>query len=185
MFGAMTLVRSSIPRSLIRTTLLLLPFLGVAEAWGVDIPERSLVRGAAKAISGDTLSIDGGQIRLMGIEAPELDQICLNRYESPFDCGTVAKAALEALVKGQKVECTVAGHDRDGNSQGECRVNGADIGGAMVARGWAFAYRSMSHAYSEAEAYAQSKRIGLWSGKVEKPHQWRSRMLGKDAPRKR
>jgi len=181
----MRLVRSSIVRTLVQTTLLLLSIRGIAEARSVDVPERSLIRGDATVIDGDTLSIDGGPIRLMGIDAPDLNQICLNRFESPFDCGATAKAALEALVKGRRVECTVADHDRDGTSEGECRVNGADIGGAMVARGWAFAYRSLSHAYSNAEAYAQSKRIGLWSGKFEKPSQWRSRMLAKEPPRKR
>jgi len=184
MVDLMSIVRSPVPHVLAFAALLLTPVFGAA-ARSVDVPQRSLVKGNAKAIDGDTLSIDGGPIRLMGIDAPDLDQVCLNRYESPFDCGITAKAALNALVRGQQVECTVADHDRDGVSEGECRVNGADIGGAMVARGWAFAYRSLSHAYSVAEAYAQSKRIGLWSGKVEKPHQWRSRMSAKETPRKR
>lgn len=170
-------------REILVAILVLLPGLG--GAWGADIPGRSLIRGNAKVIDGDTLSIDGGSVRLMGIDAPDLGQICLNRYESPFDCGAIAKAALEALVKGRQVECTLAGHDRNGMAEAECRVAGADLGGAMVSRGWAFAYRSLSHAYSEFEAYAQSKRIGLWSGKVEKPWQWRSRMLAKDPPAKR
>lgn len=183
MFDLMRLDRSPIPLAL--ATLLVLPPMDGTEARMVDVPERSLIKGNAKAIDGDTLSIDDGPIRLMGIDAPDLDQVCLNRYESPYECGVTAKAVLEALVEGKNVECTVADHDRDGMSKGECRVNGADIGGAMVARGWAFAYASLSHAYAVAEAYAQSKRIGLWSGKVEKPHQWRSRMSAKETPRKR
>lgn len=167
-----------------RSSLLVIVFLFTlpvsVTAWGADIPGRSLIKGNAHAIDGDTLSVDGGPVRLMGIDAPDLDQICLNRYESPFDCGAIAKAALEALVSGKRVECVVADHDRNGMAEGECRADGVDLGGAMVSRGWAFAYRSLSHAYSNAEAYAQSKRLGIWSGKFERPVQWRSRALARD-----
>ena len=79
------------------------------------------------------------------------------------------------MLKDEEVTCTIAEKDRNGQKMGECRVRGVDLGAAMVSRGWAFAYRSLSPTYVSGEAFAQSRTLGLWAGKVEKPWQWRSR----------
>jgi len=141
------------------------------------IPQRVVVRGDATVLEGDLLVVDGRTVRLMGIDAPDPGQICHNRYGSPFDCFAIAKGVLSALVKGRKVTCVIVHRDWTGMDQGECRTDGIDLGAAMVARGWAFAYRSLSPAYQNNEAYAQSRRTGLWSGQVVKPWQWRSMQL--------
>ncbi|AWK87069.1 thermonuclease family protein [Azospirillum thermophilum] len=136
---------------------------------------NQIIKGKAAALEGDLLAVDGTPIRLMGIDAPDPDQKCRNRNGHELDCFRIATAVLANLVKDQEVECTVAERDRTGEKKGECRVRGVDLGSAMVSRGWAFAYRSLSPVYASAEAYAQSKKLGLWAGKVEKPAQWRSR----------
>lgn len=135
------------------------------------------VTGTGIAVEGDLLTVNGRAVRLMGIDAPDPGQTCLNRIGQSYDCFANATAVLRGLIQGGEVECTVADRDRNGQDQGECRVRGVDLGRAMVLRGWAFAYRSLSPAYQEAEAYAVSRRLGLWSGKVEKPWQWRTRKL--------
>lgn len=145
-----------------------------------NIPNFSL-SGPAIAVEGDMLSVNGQAVRLMGIDAPDPGQMCRNRRGSQFDCFAIATSVLRNLVEGADVECTVADKDRNGQNQGECRVRGIDLGGAMVARGWAFAYRSLSPAYASSEAYAQTHRFGLWAGLVEKPWAWRSRMLREQA----
>lgn len=138
---------------------------------------NTLVKGAGRAVEGDMVSVNGMFIRLMGVDAPDPGQLCRNRYGHELDCFRTAKDVLGALVDGQEVECTVADQDRNATRMGECRVRGVDLGGAMVARGWAFAYRSLTGAYQRSESYAQSKRLGLWAGQVEKPWEWRSRKL--------
>lgn len=148
-----------------------------ASAGAANASKRELVTGVGQAIEGDLLLVAGRSIRLMGIDAPDIDQICRNRYGSPYNCGAIAKGVLAALIQGRTVTCVAADHDRNGQEVGECRVDGADLGGAMVARGWAFAYRSLSGAYQNAEAYAQSHRIGVWSGMVLKPWEWRTQQL--------
>nr|WP_246501111.1 thermonuclease family protein [Azospirillum rugosum] len=117
----------------------------------------------------------------MGIDAPDQEQKCKNRYGHELDCFRIATAVLASLVKDEEVSCTIAEQDRFGQRMGECRVRGVDLGAAMVSRGWAFSYRSLSPAYTSGEAFAQSRRLGLWSGKVEKPWQWRSRQLREKA----
>lgn len=144
---------------------------------GINVVPHEKVAGAAIAVEGDLLTIGGRPIRLLGIDAPDVGETCQNRYGSVFDCFAIALGVLKALIEGGTVECTIAERDRNGQEAGECRVRGIDLGAAMVARGWAFAYRSLTPAYQANEAFAQSHRIGLWSGKVEKPWQWRSRRL--------
>lgn len=126
-------------------------------------------------MEGDLLSLNGTSVRLMGIDAPDRGQKCKNRYGHELDCFRIATAVLESMVKDEEVACTIAEMDRFGQKMGECRVRGVDLGAAMVSRGWAFSYSSLSPAYASGETFAQSRRLGLWSGKVEKPWQWRSR----------
>ena len=142
---------------------------------------NELLKGRGMAIEGDLLSVNGTPVRLMGIDAPDVGQMCKNRYGRELDCFTIARDVLKTLIENEEVECTVADQDRNGQKQGECRVRGIDLGGAMVARGWAFTYRSLTGTYQKTEAYAMSKRMGLWAGQVEKPWQWRSRRLREQA----
>lgn len=137
---------------------------------------RETLKGKASALEGDLLLVEGTSVRLMGIDAPDRGELCKNRYGHELDCFRIAKDVLDAMVKGEVVDCTIAERDRTGQRLGECRVRGVDLGAAMVSRGWAFAYASLSPAYQSGEAYAQSHRYGLWAGIVEKPWQWRSRM---------
>ncbi|WP_085089456.1 thermonuclease family protein [Azospirillum oryzae] len=145
-----------------------------------NTPDQTL-KGTAMAVEGDLLTINGTAVRLMGIDAPDPGQKCRNRYGHELDCFKVATAVLANMVKGEEVNCTVTEQDRTGEKKGECRVRGVDLGAAMVSRGWAFQYASLSPAYQKGEAYAQSKRMGLWAGQVEKPWQWRSRQLRENA----
>ncbi|PWC56830.1 hypothetical protein TSO221_00960 [Azospirillum sp. TSO22-1] len=142
---------------------------------------NATIRGEGKALEGDLLSVAGTTVRLMGIDAPDPGQKCRNRYGHELDCFTIARDVLAGLIKDQEVECTVADEDRNRQKQGECRVRGIDLGGAMVARGWAFQFWGLTQAYQKAEAYAQSKKMGLWAGRVEKPWEWRSRRLREQA----
>lgn len=134
------------------------------------------IKGRANAAEGDLLVIDGTPIRLMGIDAPDPGQKCKNRYGHELDCFKVATAVLANMVKDEEVSCTIAEKDRNGEKKGECRVRGVDLGMSMVSMGWAFHYAGLSAVYQRAEAFAQSKKMGLWAGQVEKPWQWRSRM---------
>jgi len=135
------------------------------------------LKGKAIALEGDLLSINDTPVRLMGIDAPDPGQKCKNRYGHELDCFKVSTAVLAAMVKDEEVTCTVSEQDRNGEKKGECRVRNVDLGAMMVSRGWAFHYASLSVVYQKGEAYAQSKRMGLWAGQVEKPWQWRSRQL--------
>jgi hypothetical protein len=45
------------------------------------------ISGIARIIDGDTLAIGETKIRLEGIDAPESDQVCLDRNAAKWSCG--------------------------------------------------------------------------------------------------
>ncbi len=157
----------------------IVPLAGAAQA---PPGPAGAITGIGIPMSGDELTVGGTLIRLEGIDAPEPGQMCRNRYGRPFDCDRIATRVLESLISGRTVTCRPVDTDRTGQLIGVCRVAGVDLGAAMVARGWAFAWRSLSHSYAAAEVYAQRRRFGLWAGQVEKPWQYRSRKLREQGP---
>lgn len=131
--------------------------------------------GEVYVADGDTIEMDGERIRLWGIDAPELAQSC-EREEGSFTCGKTAKLALTELIGSGKVLCEPKGKDRYRRTVAVCRVNGLELGAAMVARGWAVDYAAYSHGYYRAEeAAARTARLGIWSARFELPAEWRQR----------
>ena len=63
------------------------------------LAEERLIHGIAKVIDGDTIVIKGKKIRLFGIDAPEMKQICFNELNNPYPCGPEAKEILERMSK--------------------------------------------------------------------------------------
>jgi endonuclease YncB( thermonuclease family) len=75
-----------------------------------QVDELKVVSGGAHVIDGDTIVIKGTQIRLFGIDAPELDH--------PF--GRKAKWTLVSICKGQHVRAEITHHDRYGRTVARC-----------------------------------------------------------------
>ena len=48
--------------------------------------------GLPRVVDGDTLVIGGTRVRLVGIDAPETDQFCLNATGVRWTCGTYRKS---------------------------------------------------------------------------------------------
>jgi hypothetical protein len=58
------------------------------------------IRGIPRIVDGDTVQVGTAKIRLQGIDAPETDQLCLDRNGKRWTCGIEAcvAAALGALT---------------------------------------------------------------------------------------
>src|ERR1700759_403928 len=54
---------------------------------------------------GGTLQVAGVTYRLDGIDAPELDQICIDARAAPWACGFEARDRLSGLIDGREVHC--------------------------------------------------------------------------------
>ena len=127
-----------------------------------------------RIIDGDRLELDGTQIHLYGIDAPELDQTC-GTEEAPNACGQAAKTALETLFLGiDNIDCELKDEDPDGWTPAICKVNGLDVNAEMVRSGQALAYRDEGFAYSDEESEAQVSGLGLWAGEFQPPWEWRA-----------
>lgn len=134
------------------------------------------ITGTARVMEGDLLSVNGVDLRLFGIDAPDKGQICENRAGTEYDCFTLSRLALERLTEGRTIACEVKPLKAEPRLA-VCRAGPQNLNATMVRAGWALAYRRLSHDYAGFEARAMSSRIGLWGGKVEPPWQWRDRQL--------
>lgn len=101
------------------------------------------------------------EIRLEGIDAPEICQ----RF------GVQARNALTRRVLQQRV--TVETRSRDGFNRtlARVRVDREDLGGWMVAHGYAWSYRFRRDRgpYAAEEARARKANLGLWSAGAAVP----------------
>jgi endonuclease YncB( thermonuclease family) len=147
---------------------LLLALLTLASASVAAAP----LSGPGRPIDGDSLIVGQTEVRLFGIDAPELAQSC-TRDGRPWTCGAVAAQQLAKLVSGKPVTCTSTGLDRYGRTVARCTAGGIDLNRAMVATGYALAYRRYSTDYVSAEQSARVAKRGIWSGKFELPSEVR------------
>ncbi|HSR73078.1 MAG TPA: hypothetical protein VLL72_11915, partial [Kiloniellales bacterium] len=44
-------------------------------------------------------------VRLLGLDSPEMDQICLDEKDAPWPCGEAARYDLMRLIAGEPVTC--------------------------------------------------------------------------------
>jgi endonuclease YncB( thermonuclease family) len=147
----------------------------VATATHLLHEEDEVVSGFATVVDGDSLRLDHVEIRISGIDAPELRQTC-SAAGRTYPCGDVAKKALLDMLAGRVVTCRLSGHDRFGRHLASCETGGADIGAALVGRGFALAYGR----YQREEAAAQRQKLQLWAGSFERPSEWRKTHSGQD-----
>lgn len=131
------------------------------------------LQGPARAVSGDVVSVNGRQIRLHGLDAPDPGQTCVNARRQTYDCGQAAQQMLAYLVRGRTFQCTLFSRLTGGQEVGVCQANGHDLGAAMVARGWAYSDRALSNRYEGMEARAQTRRMGVWAGRHQRPWVYR------------
>jgi endonuclease YncB( thermonuclease family) len=132
-----------------------------------------LLQGAARAVDGDTLQVGDTRLRLHGIDAPELRQTCDDQAGEAWACGRRAASELAAAVAGGEIHCISRERDRYQRLVATCWSQGRDVGQALVAHGWAVAYRRYSIDYLRDEDLARHLAQGLWAGRFEMPWEWR------------
>lgn len=132
-------------------------------------PAEPPVSGRARISDGDSFHLGAERVRLLGIDAPELDQTCTDAQGGAWPCGRVARDRLTALVAGQSPLCRPQGHDRFGRILATCEVSKEDLGAAMVAAGLAIS----ADDYGAEEGAARRAKRGLWAGTFIAPRTWR------------
>lgn len=125
--------------------------------------------GRVQVVDADTWDVGGTRVRLFGIDAPEIGQMCQRPGGSEWDCGRWAAAETARRYGGQRANCEALDRDRYDRVVARCFVNGADAGRAMVADGLAVAFRKYAWDYDLEEKTASVNRVGIHSGRFERP----------------
>jgi endonuclease YncB( thermonuclease family) len=139
--------------------------------------DRDILAGRAVAIDGDSLRVGGSEIRLAGIDAPELAQTCRTQT-GVIACGREARSALAALVSGREVRCESDGSDPYGRRLARCRAGEQEINAALVRGGQAI----NTGPYAAEQAAARREAVGLWKTAFDLPVDWRA-THPREAPR--
>ncbi|MGY4431875.1 endonuclease YncB(thermonuclease family) [Bradyrhizobium sp. F1.13.1] len=164
---------------LIALSLLALSLPGLASQ-----AEAADITGPAKVRAGDAVVIGNTRIRLGGIDAPAVDQLCLNNKGERWTCGIAARDELAKYVDGKNWVCHARSIDRRGRTVARCDVGGEDIQKWLVRAGWALAYTRMSHDYEADEKAAREAKAGMWQGAFIAPWDWRVRNKKDHHPRR-
>ena len=134
------------------------------------------ITGTAKIREGDIVLIGTSRIRLGGIDAPAVDQLCLNSQGERWTCGIAARDELAKHTENKTWTCHPGqATDRRGRVVARCEVDGQDIQKWLVRSGWALSYVRFSHDYDEDEKAAREAKAGMWQGAFIAPWDWRVR----------
>lgn len=155
------------------TLCLALAFLAIATTQYQASAGSMPFSGEPIVISGDRLELKGRELKLMGIDAPDLAQRCLIK-DRLYDCGAVSRTALMDLTAGAEVRCQSLHRADETAHFAICTAAGYDLSEGMVYTGWAMADPESGDAYTEVQNDAEAKGRGLWRGRFVKPWDWRA-----------
>ena len=147
------------------------PFQGTAR----NDAAAAAIRGVARVVDGDTITVGGTRIRLEGIDAPEAGQTCKRKWIGWWACGTAATATLARMVEGRQVACEPRGLDKYGRVLAVCFAGGRDVNAQMVRQGHAWAFVKYSRSYVKEEAAARAEGLGIWQGQSQPAWDYRAR----------
>lgn len=129
------------------------------------------------AVDGDTLRSNDVEVRLYGIDAPELAQMCTAQDGKEWACGREAQAKLKALIGRYAVDCEPQARDKYKRVVAICRTSKVpDLGEQLVREGLAINLGGGDRGegpYVAAEIEAQDAKRGIWRGNFERPSAWR------------
>jgi endonuclease YncB( thermonuclease family) len=125
-------------------------------------------QGRATVADGDTIEVAGQRIRLVGIDAPEYNQMC-EADGREWACGREASRFLRRMVAGRRLICRPEGTDRFNRVLAECYLGDQSINRTLVAEGWATSFGE----FRAEERKAERDRKGLWRGTFQRPSGYR------------
>lgn len=136
---------------------------------------------AANSVVRDGGAIDLGGVtyRLDGIDAPALDQMCIDDHADSWACGVEARDQLVRLIGDRAVHCDDLGQDNIYKKWhlGICGVENesASLNQLLVRRGFAMNLAPGGRGkFGEDETDARSNRRGLWKGCFVAPQEFRA-----------
>ena len=124
---------------------------------------------------GGTLQLASNIFRLDGIDAPAVDQMCIDEHADSWACGVEAREQLTKLIGGKQVRCGDLGPDPSAKKRrlGLCIVEGEtlSLGQLLVQKGFALA--DPKGKFKADEMAAKDELRGLWKGCFAAPADFR------------
>jgi len=127
-------------------------------------------------VDGDSLRIGNRMIRLEGMDAVELHQLCRGNDGAQWSCGLEARGALSSMTARGGLVCESRAADQYGRALSFCSTKGSpDLAADLVAQGWAVSGDGRSDGpYGAEQDEARSGGRGIWRGSFERPADWRT-----------
>ena len=150
-----------------RSLILILSVLWAGQSWAAG----------AVVKDGGTVQVAGVTYRLDGIDAPELDQTCIDEHADAWACGVEARDQLVKLIGNRTVRCQDLGlAPAKTRHIGICTVEGetATLNQLVVRQGFALNFEPYAKGrFKDDETGAKEKRLGLWKGCFAAPSEFR------------
>ena len=152
-------------------------FLALPGFLGTSSPATALT---AAATVRDANSIQLGDVtyRLDGVDAPELDQVCIDNHADPWTCGIEARDQLTKLIDGKPVRCDDVGPEKNFGKRHRaiCTVEGekVSLNEQLVRLGFAIAREPLKANVKPAAAEAKTASSGIWKGCFVAPQEFRT-----------
>lgn len=131
-------------------------------------PAYKIVSSLPHIIDGDSVVVAGIEMRLLGIDAPELFQTC-GEWSAVYACGAKAKQHLLQLIGNKPITCKYNKFDKYHRALAYCYLGDTLLNLQMIKDGWAVSYYS----FKKAEAAAKKAKIGIWQSNFMQPKIWR------------
>ena len=145
------------------------------QAMDINPFDYPVTKGYARVVTASTLYLNGINIKMYGVDAPDISQTCANHHGAGYYCGKEARKWLQDWINNREVSCHILGEIENGWATGACFVddNKYDVAAVVVNAGWAVAYTKNTAIYVDYERQAKANRRGLWAGTFYKPWDWR------------
>jgi endonuclease YncB( thermonuclease family) len=145
----------------------------------IALPASQGLAANATVRDGSTLQLGNVTYRLDGIDAPPLDQLCIDEHAESWTCGIEARDQLAKLIGDRQVRCDDLGPDPTYKKRhlGVCKIEGDDptsLSELLVQQGFALNVEaSATGRFKPDEARAKEDRRGLWKGCFVAPQEFR------------
>jgi len=151
----------------------------VAALLSTFLPATQSSAATAVVRDSSTLQLGGVTYRLDGIDAPAIDQLCIDEHADTWACGIEARDQLAKLIGGRAVRCDELGADPSYKKRhlGACRIEGdtTSLSELLVRQGFALNVESSATGRFETdEARDREERQGLWKGCFVAPQEFRT-----------